>query len=158
MDNISTGDKISIVSDYRMEANGFFGLYLPPGQYTLNANAINTLFIEASSVGPYASSLADLSFSSPNPIPDVSYEAHTGSTVTLNVVAGEAVEVSFKSDGTGSNTGGNSIVDLGGTTSGGTPASSGGGGAMGIASLLLLLAGLGGRCLSRWMRPSLQQQ
>ena len=53
-ENTATGEAISIVSDYLKQGNGFYKLYLPPGNYTLHANSINELFNGGSSVGPYA--------------------------------------------------------------------------------------------------------
>ena len=122
------------MSDYLLQSNGFFALLVPPGEYTLHANAINPTFFEASSVGPYASTSGDVSFI--NPISAVDYQAGTGSSVSMTVTAGEAVEVTFRSDGTGSNTGGNSIIDPGANAG---PAPSGGSSGGSLDAVMLSL-------------------
>ena len=103
-----SGDKISIVSDYLMQSNGFFSMYVPPGTYHLRANAVNTEFTAASSVGPYADSISDVSFAgipaelaAPN---IVEYRGTTSMLVDLVVAAGEAANVTFRVDGSGTNT------------------------------------------------------
>lgn len=137
VEETTSGATYSIVSDYLMQSNGAFSLYLPPGDYTLHANSINDLFFGASSVGPYANTSSDVSFLAPHPIPEVEYQADTGSTVSMNVVVGERVQVTFRSDGTGSNTGGNSIIDPAAVVS--SSSSSGGSSDIGYLTLLLLL-------------------
>ncbi len=77
-ENITTGEAVSIVSDYLKQGTGFYKLYLPPGNYTLHANSINTLFYDGSSVGPYALFPSDRSFVAPHPIPEVTYQGVTG--------------------------------------------------------------------------------
>jgi hypothetical protein len=89
--NTTTGEAISIVSDYLKQGNGFYKMYLPPGNYTLHANSINELFNGGSSVGPYAYDLSDKSFVAPHPIPEVTYQSNDptidiSSNQTLNIV------------------------------------------------------------------------
>ena len=86
-ENTTTGKVISIVSDYLKQGNGFYKLYLPPGNYTLHANSINTLFYGGSSVGPYAFDLSDKSFVAPHPIPEVTYQGTTQDNPAIITVA-----------------------------------------------------------------------
>jgi len=123
----------SVVSDYLTNGTGFFSLYLPPGDYTLHANSINSTFNDSSSVGPYSTNATDVSFQPPlNPAISITYNNPMSS-----VIAGEATNVTFKLDGTGSSTGGGNIF----TPPVSTPKKSkGGGGGGGTTSAWLLLA------------------
>ena len=95
-ENTATGEAISIVSDYLKQYNGFYKLYLPPGNYTLHANSINTLFNGGSSVGPYACDLSDKSFVSPHPIPEVTYQGATeNSDEIITVATGQTLNINF---------------------------------------------------------------
>ena len=108
--NTATMEVYSVVSDYLTGGTGFFSLYLPPGTYTLHANSIDPTFYGGSGVGPYSQDINSASFRAPNPITPVNYEGNTmGSTEILTVTAGEAINVTFKLDGSGSSTGGNNI-------------------------------------------------
>ena len=134
-ENVSTGTAISIVSDYLLQRNGFYRLYLPPGNYTLHANSINTLFTGASGVGPYSLSSSDASFTSPHPIGKVDYLGTSDNQVAvLSITAGQTREVSFNMlgqfvEGTDSATDDDdSLADMFGSTS--------------IITVLLLFAGL----------------
>ena len=99
-ENVSTGVAISIISDYLVQNNGFYKLYLPAGNYTLHANSLNTSFVDASRIGPYSLTLFDASFQDPHPIGEVDYLGPTGDEAeVLTVSAGQTVDVSFDLDG-----------------------------------------------------------
>jgi len=99
-ENVTTGTAISIVSDYLLQRNGFYRLYLPPGDYTLHANSINTLFTGASGVGPYSNSLSDASFTSPHPIGKVDYLGTSDNQVAvLTIAANQTREITFNTLG-----------------------------------------------------------
>ncbi len=96
--NTTTGEAISIVSDYLKQGNGFYKLYLPPGNYTLHANAINTLFNGGSSIGPYSSDSNDQSFI--DPITEVAYQGATqGNAVNITINAGQTRTIVFSITG-----------------------------------------------------------
>ena len=98
--NITTGETVSIVSDYLRQGTGFYKLYLPPGNYTLHANSINRLFYDGSSIGPYASSLFDKSFVAPHPIPEVTYQGVTeGGDEIITVSSSQTLEINFSITG-----------------------------------------------------------
>lgn len=135
VENIVTGHVYSVVSDYLKQKTGFFSVLLPAGTYTLHANAINPLFTGGASVGPYADSSSSVSFSSP--INTVNFEGETaGSTEFLSVVLGEATDVNFVRDGSGSFTTENPIFIPKAESS----KKSGGGVIISPATLMLLLA------------------
>jgi hypothetical protein len=99
-ENVTTGTAISIVSDYLLQRNGFYRLYLPPGDYTLHANSINTLFTGASGVGPYSNSISDDSFTSPHPIGKVDYLGTSDNQVAvLTIAANQTQEITFNTLG-----------------------------------------------------------
>ena len=99
-ENVTTGTAISIVSDYLLQRTGFYRLYLPPGDYTLHANSINTLFTGASGVGPYSDSSSDVSFTSPHPIGQVDYLGTSDNQVAvLSIAANQTQEVTFNTLG-----------------------------------------------------------
>lgn len=108
----STGAVYSVVSDFLMQGTGFFSLVLPAGTYELHANSINTEFYNGSSVGPYAIDEFDLSFLPPasSIVGTVTFVANPPALLT--VTAGEATDVTFRTDGSGSLTTGNVITDL----------------------------------------------
>ncbi len=87
---------------------------LPAGTYELHANSINDEFYEGSSVGPYANSSTDLSFQPPASLigPDLVFHAGGVPPALLTITAGEATVVTFQTNGSGSFTTGNAIVDL----------------------------------------------
>jgi len=124
-ENTSSGETISITSDYLTQRTGFYKLYLPVGSYTLHANSINSMFNGGSGIGPYAEDVADLSFASPHPITNVTYQGNTpGSNETIDITAGQTLTVDFAIDGKtaviaagGSNGGNDSIADLFGSMS-----------------------------------------
>ncbi len=135
--NTTTMEVYSVISDYLANGTGFFSLYLPPGNYTLNANSLNFMFFGSSSVGPHSELVDSASFIAPlNPAISVTYEGNTGATVVLPVIIGEATNVTFKLDGTGTATvGGNTFTP----PTPNKPKKEGGGGG-GITSAWLLLA------------------
>ena len=99
-ENTITGEAISIVSDYLKQGNGFYKLYLPPGNYTLHANSINTLFYEGSSVGPYALFPSDISFVAPHPIPEVTYQDTTsGNAAIISITSNQTLNIVFSITG-----------------------------------------------------------
>jgi hypothetical protein len=111
--NTATGAVYSVVSDYLMQGTGFFALMLPPGTYTLHANSINNEFYAGSSVGPYALTPTDLSFQAPaSTIGAVDFDAGGPPPAMLNLVAGKAVEVEFRTDGSGSITSNDTQIDI----------------------------------------------
>jgi len=122
-ENTTTGEAISIVSDYLAQRTGFYKLYLPAGSYTLHANSINTLFNGGSGIGPYAEDINDLSFISPHPITEVTFQGDSaGSDEVISITNGQSQTVNFAIDGktaiiTSSDSGNDSIADLFGSMS-----------------------------------------
>lgn len=111
--NTATGAVYSVVSDYLMQCTGFFALMLPPGSYTLHANSINDEFYSGSSVGPYALTPTDLSFQSPaSTIGAVDFDAGGPPPAILTLAAGKAVDVEFRTDGSGTITSNDTQTDL----------------------------------------------
>lgn len=109
----TTGAVYSVVSDYLKEGTGFFSLILPEGTYELHANSINDEFFDGSSVGPYAEDITDISFQPPaSSIGSITFDADGVPPALLTITAGEATQVTFKSDGGGSFTTGNPIINL----------------------------------------------
>lgn len=94
------------VSDYLVQGNGAFRMLLPPGTYTLHAEAIASDFEGGSSVGPHAESYpASLSFQSPlyvNGTPMAARTLGNASPTPVAITAGCAATASFRIDGTGS--------------------------------------------------------
>ncbi len=98
--NITTGEAYSIVSDYLLQGTGFYKLLLPAGSYTLHANSINTEFFDVSAVGPYASTISDISFSSPHPISEVSYQGQSeGSDEVIEITTNNTKTINFSITG-----------------------------------------------------------
>ena len=111
--NTATGDVYSVVSDYLMQCTGFFALMLPPGSYTLHANSVNDEFYSGSSVGPYALTPTDLSFQAPaSTIGAVDFDAGGPPPAILNLAAGKAVDVEFRTDGSGTMTSSDTQVNF----------------------------------------------
>ncbi len=134
--NTLTSDAYSVVSDYLLQNTGYFSIYLPPGDYTLHADAINPAFTAESSVGPYTEPPTDYSFQSPNPIAAVNYEGNTpGVTQIISITANEGVHVKFVIDGSGETTPGTIINSVA------PRSSSSSSGAFSPEVLLLLAAG-----------------
>ena len=123
----SDGNTYSVVSDYLKQNTGLFNLLLPPGEYTLHANSINTIFNQNSSVGPYTDDQDGLSFQDPAAsIGHVTLMDDTGTNpVILNVTAGSSIDIKFYSDGTGAFASDKVITDPT-MVNGATPSSGGG--------------------------------
>lgn len=138
VEDTQTGDIYSIVSDYLAQGTGFFSLMLPAGTYTLHASPVNTEFYGGSSVGPHALEMTDASFQSPaKDIGIVDFVADGATIAILDVTATEATNVSFVSDGSGSFSTGNAIVDPVPA-----PVASGGGSSGSLSPLVILATGL----------------
>ncbi len=97
-ENITTGEAVSIVSDYLKQGTGFYKLYLPAGNYTLHANSINEIFFAGSSIGPYATSEFDTSFIAPHQIPEVTYQGVTSGSDEIITVSTRAAMLSTESN------------------------------------------------------------
>jgi len=97
VENVSTGETYSIVSDYLLEGTGFYKLHLPAGNYTLHANSINTEFVMGSGVGPYSTSLDDISFTEPHPITPFTYQDDIGKDEIITIEVNRTLTVDFNS-------------------------------------------------------------
>ncbi|HEX4916125.1 MAG TPA: Calx-beta domain-containing protein, partial [Vicinamibacterales bacterium] len=86
---ITTGKVYSVVSDYLKQNTGFFRILLPAGTYTLHAEAVQSNFIGASSVGPYAEVNTDPSFQPPL------YPSGIGGAPMAAVTLGNALPTPF---------------------------------------------------------------
>ncbi|MGZ5065716.1 MAG: hypothetical protein ACXWG1_08995, partial [Usitatibacter sp.] len=94
----------SVVSDYLQQSNGNFKLLVPPGTYTLSAEAISSAFTGGSSVGPYSETMADPSFQPPlysGTTPMAPVTLGNTSPTQIIVTAGCSGSIAFKLDGTG---------------------------------------------------------
>ncbi|HVO88657.1 MAG TPA: matrixin family metalloprotease [Casimicrobiaceae bacterium] len=96
----SSGKVYSVVSDFLAQGSGYFHMWLPPGTYTLHAEAIHSNFYGGSSVGPYANTPGDLSFQPPNPIAPVTLGGGAG--VPITITGGCLATATFRVDGSGS--------------------------------------------------------
>lgn len=125
VENTTTGDTHSVVSDYLAQSTGYYKMYLPAGTYTLHANSINTEFNGGSGIGPYASSILDISFQSPHPIEPVTYQDDSiGGDKVITLSTDQTVVINFSSNGSDaliftndSSDDGDSFSDLFGATS-----------------------------------------
>lgn len=103
----TTGKVYSIVSDYLKQGTGYFKLLLPAGRYTLHAEAVQTTYVGASSVGPYAFALTDPSFQPPlypggsGGAPMAPVTLGNAAPLTFQIAAGCAATVTFGIDGSG---------------------------------------------------------
>ncbi len=86
----ATGKVYSVVSDYLKQNTGFFRILLPAGTYTLHAEAVQSNFIGASSVGPYAELNTDPSFQPPM------YPTGIGGAPLPPVTLGNAMPTPFR--------------------------------------------------------------
>lgn len=105
VEETSSHQVFSVVSDYLMQNTGYFKLLLPAGTYTLHAQAIRLDFYDGSSVGPYSNSSSDLSFQAPLYVGGVAMAPLAlGNATPIQIVmtAGCAASASFRFDGTGS--------------------------------------------------------
>lgn len=122
-ENTTTGETVSIVSDYLTQRTGFYKLYLPAGSYTLHANSINTLFNGGSGIGPYSLHINDISFLDPHPITAVTYQGDSaGNDEVITITNNQTRVVDFAIDGKTaviptSSDGNDSFADLFGATS-----------------------------------------
>ena len=122
-ENTSTGETYSIVSDYLKQGTGYYKLYLPAGTYTLHANSINPEFNGGSGIGPYASTILDISFIDPHPISPVTYQGDIdGSDEIITIPLNQTITIDFSSSGgiasvPASSSGDDSVNDLFGAIS-----------------------------------------
>lgn len=86
---IMTGKVYSVVSDYLKQNTGYFKLLLPTGTYNLRAEAVQSNFIGASGVGPYAAVNTDPSFQAPL------YPGGFGGAPMAPVTLGNAIPTAF---------------------------------------------------------------
>jgi hypothetical protein len=101
----ATSRVFSSVSDWLVQGSGAFRMLLPPGTYTLHAEAIASDFHGGSSVGPHSESYpASLSFQSPlyvNGSPMAPRTLGNSSPIPIAITAGCTASASFRIDGTG---------------------------------------------------------
>ncbi len=89
--------QFSSVSDYYVQSNGEFGMFVTPGSYKLFIEPINQSFTGGSSVGPYAETSGSPSFSNPvtkeyyNGDDESGDEVDLDAFVIITVAAGETV-------------------------------------------------------------------
>jgi len=123
VENMVTGETVSIVSDYLTQGTGFYKLHLPEGNYTMHVNSINTLFYGGSGVGPYSLNEGDISFIDPHPITEVTFQGDSaGSDEIITITNNEAQIIDFAINGEtsiipSSDDGDDSFADLFGATS-----------------------------------------
>lgn len=102
----TTGKVYSSVSDHYAQGNGAFRMLLPPGTYTLHAEAISTTFVGGSSVGLFSEVYpTDPSFQPPlyvGGVPMTPLTLGNASPVQIVINAGCTATASFRFDGTGS--------------------------------------------------------
>ena len=110
----TTGKVYSNVSDYLMQGNGAFQMLLPPGSYTLHAEAIDKQFTSGSSVGPYAETGTDPSFQAPmyssTGAAIAPVTLGNASPVNFTITAGCTATADFRINGAGAVTGNCSAV------------------------------------------------
>jgi predicted Zn-dependent protease with MMP-like domain len=100
VENTVSGETYSIVSDYLKQGTGYYKLYLPAGTYTLHANSINPEFNGGSGIGPYASTIYDISFVDPHPITPVTYQGDSeGSDEIITISVNQSLIINFSSSG-----------------------------------------------------------
>lgn len=97
VENNTTFETYSIVSDYLRQGTGFYRLHLPAGSYTLHANSINTEFFSGSGVGPYSNTPSDASFIDPHPITSFTYQDDAGADIIITIDVNQTVVVDFSS-------------------------------------------------------------
>jgi hypothetical protein len=104
-----TGKVYSSVSDYLVQNNGAFQMLLPPGTYTLHAEAIDTQFDSGSSVGPYSDTYpTDPSFQAPMYVGGVAMAPLTlgnAAPTQIAITAGCTATAAWRFNGTGTVTG-----------------------------------------------------
>lgn len=101
----TSGKVYSIVSDYLLQNSGFFKLLLPPGNYNLRAEPIDSTFDGGSSVGPYSDVFpTSLSFQPPMYVggaPIAPITLGNATPTAFNISAGCAATLTFRINGTG---------------------------------------------------------
>ncbi len=103
----TTGKVYSVVSDYLKQNTGFFRILLPAGTYTLHAEAVQSNFIGASSVGPHAELNTDPSFQPPmypsgiGGAPMAPVTLGNASPTTFRIAAGCSATLTFGINGSG---------------------------------------------------------
>ncbi len=100
----TSGKVFSVVSDYLRQGTGYFRMLLPPGTYTLHAEAVQTRFTEGSSVGPYSESSTDLSFQAPLYALGTAMAPLTlgnASPIPITITAGCTASATLRFNGTG---------------------------------------------------------
>jgi hypothetical protein len=96
VENTVTGETYSVISDYLKQGTGYYKLYLPAGTYTLHANSINPEFNGGSGIGPYSSTILDISFIEPHPISPVTYQDETtGNDVLITISLNQTMDINF---------------------------------------------------------------
>jgi hypothetical protein len=104
--DVSNASRVySVVSDFLTQGTGYFRMLVPPGTYTLHAEAVAADHFSGSSVGPYADSSGGLSFQAPlysggSPMPALTFG--NASPVQVTITAGCTANVDFRMNGTGS--------------------------------------------------------
>ena len=102
----TTGAVFSIVSDYLQKGDGYFKMLLPPGTYTLHAEAVDSTFNGGSSVGPFSDTFpTDLSFQAPLYVGGVTMAPLTfgnGTPTPITITAGCSASADFRFNGAGS--------------------------------------------------------
>ncbi len=142
-ENTKTGEAISTISDYLQNNNGFYQLFVPAGNYTLHANAINSEFNGGSGIGPYSTGPTDKSFQPPvSTISRINYQANTpGNDTIISVSNGQTIQINFDINGASVNPmqnnrgSGNLLSSLPASTSKNT----GSGGSMAPLTLLFII-------------------
>jgi hypothetical protein len=96
----------SSVSDWLGQSNGGFSMLLPPGTYTLHAEAITSDFDGGSSVGQFSETYpSSPSFQAPlyvNGSPMAPLTMGNGSPTPITIVGGCTANATFRMDGSGS--------------------------------------------------------
>ena len=101
----TTGKVFSVVSDYLKQGTGFFKMLLPPGVYTLHAEAVDTRFNGGSSVGPYSANSSDASFQSPmytGTTPMAPLTFGNSAPIQITITAACTATADFRFNGAGS--------------------------------------------------------
>jgi len=100
-ENTNTGEAVSTISDYLKNNNGFYQLFVPAGNYTLHADAINSEFNGGSGIGPYSTGPTDKSFQPPvSAMTGIGYHADTpGNDAIISVSNGQTIRINFDING-----------------------------------------------------------
>ncbi len=149
-ENTNTGEAVSTVSDYLQNNNGFYQLFVPAGNYTLHADAINSEFNGGSGIGPYSTGPTDKSFQPPiNSVIGISYQADTpGNDAIISVSNGQTIRINFDINGANVNPvqnnrgSGNLLSSLPGSTPAAKSKNTGSGGSMAPLTLLFIMLAL----------------